>query len=108
VYWEMSGWGPKDLPDSLKWDISRRLQDCVMFGSDYPSLAHARLLEDWSSLDLDDAILEKIFYRNAERVLGLKSSKSFGAQLPVALRESSPVAASPSITRSVSSSRPSP
>lgn len=72
VYWEMSGWGPKHLPPALKWDIPRRLQDCVMFGSDYPSLTHARLLADWDSLGFEAAIMEKLFHLNAERVLGLE------------------------------------
>jgi predicted TIM-barrel fold metal-dependent hydrolase len=70
VYWEMSGWGPRHLPPSLKWDIPRRLQDVVMFGSDYPSLGHARLLDDWGSLRFDHGIMEKVLHLNAERVLG--------------------------------------
>jgi predicted TIM-barrel fold metal-dependent hydrolase len=110
VYWEMSGWGPKHLPASLKWDIPRRLQDCVMFASDYPSLGHTRLLEDWSSLGLADAVLEKVFHLNAERVLGFAPSRPerIDGQLPVALRGSSPVPASASTIRSVSPSKLSP
>ena len=38
VFWEMSGWAPKYFPAQLKVDIRARLQDKVMFGSDYPSI----------------------------------------------------------------------
>ncbi|MEK9644250.1 MAG: amidohydrolase family protein, partial [Alphaproteobacteria bacterium] len=42
VFWEMSGWAPKYFPAQLKVDIRARLQDKVMFGSDYPSLPYER------------------------------------------------------------------
>jgi predicted TIM-barrel fold metal-dependent hydrolase len=71
VYWEMSGWGPKYLPPQLVRDMRTRLQDKMMFGSDYPSIPYARLLADWQSLDLPAAFMEKFFHGNAERVLGL-------------------------------------
>jgi hypothetical protein len=71
VYWEMSGWAPKHFPASLKVDMRARLQDKIMFGSDYPSLPYARILEEWQELGYGDAVMEKIFHQNAERVLGL-------------------------------------
>jgi len=33
---DISGWGPKYVPAALKYDMQRRLQDKVLFGSDYP------------------------------------------------------------------------
>ena len=71
VYWEMSGWAPKHFPASLKIDMRARLQDKVMFGSDYPSLSYARLFGEWRELGYSDAVMEKIFHKNAERVLEL-------------------------------------
>jgi len=71
VYWELSGWGPEYFPDALKHDIPRRLQDKVMFGSDYPSVSFTRTLDAWSGLGFRDEILEKVFHANAERVLGV-------------------------------------
>jgi uncharacterized protein len=71
VFWELSGWAPKSFPLQLKTDIRSRLQDKVMFGSDYPSLPYARLFKEWLELGYADAILEKLFHQNAERVLGL-------------------------------------
>ncbi len=71
VYWEMSGWGPEYFPAALKHDISRRLQDKIMFGSDYPSVTFERTLKAWEGLNFRDEILEMVFHANAERVLGL-------------------------------------
>jgi hypothetical protein len=71
VYWEMSGWAPKYFPGNIKVDMRGRLQDKVMFGSDYPSMAYERILREWGELGYQDEITEKIFHRNAERVLGL-------------------------------------
>jgi len=71
VYWEMSGWGPEYLPEALKHDIPRRLQDKVMFGSDYPSVTFERTLKAWEGLGFRDEIMEKVLHLNAERVLSL-------------------------------------
>ena len=59
VYWEMSGWAPKHFPASLKSDIRGRLQDKIMFGSDYPSLPLERLLREWDELGYSAEIMER-------------------------------------------------
>jgi uncharacterized protein len=71
VYWEMSGWAPKYFPGNLKVDIRGRLQDKIMFGSDYPSMPYERILREWGELGYSDAVMEKVMHGNAERVLGL-------------------------------------
>jgi len=71
VYWEMSGWAPKYFPGNLKVDMRGRLQDKIMFGSDYPSMPYARILTEWRELGYKDEVMEKIFHGNAERILGL-------------------------------------
>jgi predicted TIM-barrel fold metal-dependent hydrolase len=71
VYWEMSGWAPKYLPEALKRDIRGRLQDKVMFGSDYPSMPYDRIMREWDEIGYADPIKEKLFHGNAERVLGV-------------------------------------
>jgi predicted TIM-barrel fold metal-dependent hydrolase len=71
VFWEMSGWAPKYLPEQLKIDMRTRLQDKVMFGSDYPSIPYGRLFKEWRELGYPDQIMGKIFHQNAERILGL-------------------------------------
>ncbi len=71
VYWEMSGWAPKYFPAQLKVDMRSRLQDKIMFGSDYPSLPYERIFREWGELGYTDAVMEKIYHGNAERILGL-------------------------------------
>jgi len=71
VFWELSGWAPKYFPEGLKRDARGRLQDKIMFGSDYPSLPYARVLREWDELGLPADVMEKVFHQNAERVLGL-------------------------------------
>ncbi|HEY7608486.1 MAG TPA: amidohydrolase family protein [Alphaproteobacteria bacterium] len=71
VFWEMSGWAPKYLPEQLKRDIRGRLQDKVMFGSDYPSMPYERIFREWDELGYAPGMMEKLFHGNAERVLGL-------------------------------------
>jgi uncharacterized protein len=70
VYWELSGWAPKYLPEGLKKDIRGRLRDKVMFGSDYPSMAYDRLSREWDEIGYPDEIMQGLFHKNAERVLG--------------------------------------
>ena len=71
VYWEMSGWAPKYLPDGIKRDIKGRLKDKIMFGSDYPSMPYERLFREWDEIGYTVDILEKFYHRNAEEILGL-------------------------------------
>ncbi len=73
IWYELHGWSPKYLTDSLKREISRRLQDRIMFGADYPLFQYERLVADWESLGYSREVLEKVFYRNAESFFaGLK------------------------------------
>jgi predicted TIM-barrel fold metal-dependent hydrolase len=71
VFWELSGWAPKYFSEELKRDARSRLVDKVMFGSDYPSIPYDRLMKEWGELGYKDEVMEKIFHKNAERVLGL-------------------------------------
>ena len=70
VWNELHGWSPKYFTDSLKREIRNRLKDRVMFGADYPLFRYERLVSDWQALGYDDAILERVFHRNAEALLG--------------------------------------
>jgi predicted TIM-barrel fold metal-dependent hydrolase len=71
VFCELSGWAPKYFPESLKREINGRLQDKFMFGSDYPNLHPKRLLDEWEAGAYKPEVLEKVFYMNARRILGL-------------------------------------
>jgi predicted TIM-barrel fold metal-dependent hydrolase len=70
VWAEMHGWSPKYYTDALKREIKNRLKDRVMFGADYPLLQYERLVADWQSLGYDEAVLEKVFYKTAEKLFG--------------------------------------
>ena len=71
VFWELSGWAPKYFPAQLKVDIRSRLQDKILFGSDYPSIPFERLLREWDELGYSDEVKERVFHLNAERVLSV-------------------------------------
>ncbi|HEX77730.1 MAG TPA: amidohydrolase [Dehalococcoidia bacterium] len=73
VYCELSGWAPKYFPESIRREVNGRLQDKFMFGSDYPGLHPKRLLEEWEAGGYKPEVLEKVFYKNAQRILGLKT-----------------------------------
>jgi hypothetical protein len=69
VYNELSGWSPKYFTPELKREVNGRLQDKFMYGSDYPTLSHERLLRDWETEGYRPEVMEKVFYKNAQRVL---------------------------------------
>jgi predicted TIM-barrel fold metal-dependent hydrolase len=71
TYMDLSGWAPKHFPEPLKRDLSRRLKDKVMFGSDYPLLPYERLFEEYESMGLSAEVLEGIYWRNAARILAI-------------------------------------
>jgi predicted TIM-barrel fold metal-dependent hydrolase len=71
VFWELSGWAPKYFPPSLVRDVRGRLRDKIMFGSDHPSMPYDRILREWDELGYTEDVMESVFHRNAERVLGL-------------------------------------
>ena len=68
VWNELHGWSPKYFTDELKWEISHRIQDKVMFGADYPLFEYERLFRDWESLGYSQEILEKVYWKNAQRL----------------------------------------
>ena len=68
---DISGWGPKYIPAPLKHDMQRRLQDKVMFGSDYPGWSAGQCCDEWEMQGFKPGIVEKLFRDNAMRILGL-------------------------------------
>lgn len=67
VHYELHGWSPKTFSPALQREIGGRLQDRIMFGCDYPVLKHDFMVERWRGLGYSEAVLEKVFWRNAER-----------------------------------------
>lgn len=71
VSYELHGWGPRRLPESLRKDIATRLQDRVMAGCDFPVLEYPKIKNDWASLGFSQEVLEKVMFRNAEKFFGV-------------------------------------
>ena len=72
VFNELSGWLPKYFPPQLKREINGRLQDKFMFGSDYPAISPTRWLDSFESEGYKPEVIEKVFYKNAQRLYGSK------------------------------------
>src|SRR5205823_572288 len=72
IYIELSGWSPRYYPEELVREIGGRLQERTLFGSDYPFLKPARVLEEIEALKLKPEATVKILRENAARLLKLE------------------------------------
>jgi predicted TIM-barrel fold metal-dependent hydrolase len=72
IFFDLSGYAPKYFPEVFKKEIRSRLQDRVMFALDYPILPFARLFSEWEAEGYSAEILEKVYYKNAIRILDLE------------------------------------
>ena len=52
-------------------ETNTRLQDKVLFGSDFPYLTPDRWLKGFEDLPIDDKVRSKVLVENARRVLGI-------------------------------------
>lgn len=68
VYLDLSGWAPKYIPEII-WKYSQRLQDKLLFGSDYPLISQERWLNEFKEIKIPETIKEKILKNNAEKIL---------------------------------------
>ena len=59
VQYELHGWSPKYFTPAMKKEIGGRLQDRIMFGWDWPTLTHERLVDDWRGLGYSEEVYEK-------------------------------------------------
>ena len=71
VYLDLSGWAPRYIPQALIDETNTRLQDKVLFGSDFPYLPPDRWLSGFEQLDIRDDVRPKVLLENARRVLRL-------------------------------------
>lgn len=78
VWNKLHGWAPKYFTPELKWEISHRLQDKIMFGADYPLFSYERLFKDWEADKYPLEILEKVFYKNAQKLF-----EGFGRKIDI-------------------------
>lgn len=68
---DLSGWSPRHFAPELVRDIKGRLQDRVLFGTDYPFITHDKWLSAFGELGCSDEITEKVLSGNARRLLAL-------------------------------------
>jgi len=71
LFIDISGWAPRYIPAEVMRDMKGRLQDQFLFGSDYPFISPQRCLDELSSLDLPEPVLQKVLAGNGKRLLGL-------------------------------------
>ena len=71
VYIDLSGWAPRYIPRDLIREANTRLQNKMLFGSDYPYMPPSRWLQEFEELEMRDGPRQKILLDNAKRVLGL-------------------------------------
>jgi hypothetical protein len=76
VFIDLSGWSPKYFSESLVRYSNTRLQDKVMFGTDYPLITPERWLQDFAKAPFKDEVRPKILFDNANRLLGLNLTRS--------------------------------
>ncbi|HLG16911.1 MAG TPA: amidohydrolase family protein [Blastocatellia bacterium] len=70
VFMDLSGWSPKYIPKQIMDEARTRLQDRVLFGSDYPFIMPERWLGDFDSLEgFSPEVRKKILFDNAARIL---------------------------------------
>lgn len=71
VYVDLSGWSPKYFDPMLVQYANTRIQDKVLFGSDYAAITPERWLADFDKAPFRDDVRPKILLENAKRVLKL-------------------------------------
>ena len=75
VFMDLSGWSPKYIPKMIMDEARTRLQDRILFGSDYPFITPSRWLSDFETLSgFSPEVTRKILHDNAVRLLKLQSS----------------------------------
>jgi len=71
VYLDLSGWAPKYMSAEVRTHVNSRIQDKVLFGSDWPVLDVDRWLTEFDALDFKPAVRDKVLLQNAKAVLRL-------------------------------------
>lgn len=71
IYVDTSGYLAEQLPETFQKAIRGRLQDRVLFGTDFPYVDIEDALASFEKLGLKDAVKEKILFSNASKLFGL-------------------------------------
>lgn len=68
VYFNIAGWSPKYIPETVIRHMNSLLQDKVLFGTDYPLMSYKRIVEELKALNLKPETYKKLFYKNAQKI----------------------------------------
>jgi predicted TIM-barrel fold metal-dependent hydrolase len=71
VYMDLSGWAPKYMSAEVRQYVNSRIQDKVLFGSDWPGLDPDRWLAEFDALGFKPEVRQKVVLDNAKRLFGL-------------------------------------
>jgi predicted TIM-barrel fold metal-dependent hydrolase len=72
VFMDLSGWSPRYIPKEIMDEARTRLQDRILFGSDYPFITPERWLKDFDALEgFSPEARQKILYENSAKILKL-------------------------------------
>lgn len=63
--------------------MQRRLQDKILFGSDYPGWSPGQCCDEWKMAGFKPGIIEKLFSLNAIRILGLADAVARAEQTDI-------------------------
>jgi len=74
VYVDMSGWAPKHFPPLFVQHARTRLQDKMLFGTDWPLLTPERWQREFAAYEFPEAVTAKIMLGNAKRLLRLRQA----------------------------------
>lgn len=74
VYVDMSGWAPKHFPPLFVQHARTRLQDKMLFGTDWPLLTPERWQREFAAYEFPEPVTRKIMLGNAKRLLRLRQS----------------------------------
>jgi uncharacterized protein len=68
---DISGWAPRYIPVEVMRDLRGRLQDQFVFGSDYPFIQPKRCLDELTTMEIPESVLQKVLVGNGQKLLGL-------------------------------------
>jgi len=71
VYFDISGYGPRQVPERYLKLVNGPLQDKALFGTDYPALGFKKFVQDYQVMcqSLKPEVADKISSGNARRIL---------------------------------------
>lgn len=78
VYIEFGGIAPKYIGRAGSgWDplfllMNNLLSNQILFGTDWPVIPLERAVKEWKHMELKDEVVEKLLYKNAQKLLGME------------------------------------